>query len=111
MVRRSNAATRSVNMTQDADRKLAMVDMDDRLAVLNALGNYVQVFAPPPFQCYYSVSPEHAVKASRMVNKGIAGFVAKRLARFADLGTVTLQGVRGGQGTGLLHQHPRFQRG
>ena len=34
MVRHSNLETRQINMTQDADRKVAMVDMDDRLAVL-----------------------------------------------------------------------------
>lgn len=91
MVRHSNAETKSINMTQDADRKVAMVDMDDRLAVLDAMGIDFQVVAPPPFQCYYSVPVEHAVKASRMVNEGIAGFVAKRPDRFAGLGTVAMQ--------------------
>ena len=91
MVRHSNAETKSINMTQDADRKVAMVDMDDRLAVLDAMGIDFQVVAPPPFQCYYSVPVEHAVKGSRMVNEGIAGFVAKRPDRFAGLGTVAMQ--------------------
>ena len=90
MVRHSNAETKGINMTQDADRKVAMVDMDDRLAVLDAMGIDFQVVAPPPFQCYYSVPLEHAVKGSRMVNEGIAGFVAKRPDRFAGLGTVPL---------------------
>jgi aminocarboxymuconate-semialdehyde decarboxylase len=91
MVRHSNAETRAINMTQDTDRKVAMVDMDDRLAVLDAMGIDFQVVAPPPFQCYYSVAIEHAVKASRMVNDGLAAFVAKRPDRFAALGTVALQ--------------------
>lgn len=91
MVRHSNDETKGINITQDADRKVAMVDMDDRLAVLDAMGIDFQVVAPPPFQCYYSLPLEHAVKGSRMVNEGIAGFVAKRPDRFAGLGTVPLQ--------------------
>ena len=91
MVRHANADTKAVNMGQDADRKVAMVDMDDRLRVLDAMGIDFQVVAPPPFQCYYSVPVEHAVKASRMVNDGMAAFVAKKPDRFAALGTVPMQ--------------------
>ena len=91
MVRHANADTKAVNMGQDADRKVAMVDIDDRMAVLDAMGIDFQVVAPPPFQCYYSVPVEHAVKASRMVNDGVAAFVAKRTDRLAGLGTVPLQ--------------------
>jgi aminocarboxymuconate-semialdehyde decarboxylase len=91
MVRHSNAETRAINMQQDADRKVAMVDMDDRLKVLDAMGIDFQVVAPPPFQCYYSLPVEIAVKGSRMVNDGLAVFVAKRPDRFAALGTVALQ--------------------
>lgn len=91
MVRHSNDQTRAVNMQQDADRKVAMVDIDDRMRVLDAMGIDIQVVAPPPFQCYYSVPVEHAVKASRMVNDGIAEFVGKRPDRLAGLGTVALQ--------------------
>ena len=91
MVRHSNDETKSINRKQDQDRTLAMSDMDDRLKVLDKMGIDFQVVAPPPFQCYYQVELEHAVKATRMVNDGIAAFVAKRPDRFAGLGTVALQ--------------------
>ena len=91
MVKFSNDETRSVNQRQDQDRTSTMVDMDDRLKVLDKLGIDIQVVAPPPFQCYYSVAPEFAVPANRMVNDGVAAFVAKRPDRFAGLGTLAMQ--------------------
>lgn len=91
MVRHSNDETRAINQKQDADRKTAMSDLEDRLKVLDKMGIDFQVVAPPPFQCYYQVPVEHAVKASVMVNDGIAAFVARRPDRFAGLGTVALQ--------------------
>lgn len=90
MVQHSNAETRAINMQQDRDRTVAMTDFDDRMAVLDAMGIDMQLVAPPPPQCYYQSPLEHAVKASRMVNEGIAGFAAKRPDRLAGLGTVPL---------------------
>ena len=91
MVRHSNEATRSINRGQDKDRASTMVDMDDRLKVLDAMRIDFQLVAPTPFQCYYSLPVEHAVEGTRMVNDGIAAFVAKRPDRFAGLGTVAMQ--------------------
>ncbi|QJP16586.1 amidohydrolase [Starkeya sp. ORNL1] len=90
MAKYSNEETRAVNQRQDQDRATAMVDIDDRMKVLDKLGIDIQVVAPPPFQCYYTVDPEYAVPASRMVNDGVAAFVAKRPDRLAGLGTVAL---------------------
>lgn len=91
MVRHSNQQTKDINMQQDKDRAVAMTDLGDRLRVLDAQGIDVQVVAPPPFQCYYSVDAEHAAKAHRMVNDGVAAFCAKAPDRLAGLGAVTLQ--------------------
>lgn len=91
MVRHSNDGTRAVNRLQDQDLKLALTDIDDRMRVLDAMGIDLQVVAPPPFQCYYSVALEPAVRATRMVNDGVATFVAKRPDRLAGLGVVPLQ--------------------
>jgi aminocarboxymuconate-semialdehyde decarboxylase len=91
MVKFSNPETKSINQRQDADRKVAMIDIDDRIKVLDAMRIDFQVVAPPPFQCYYSMPQEHAAVASRMVNDGIAAYVEKRPDRFAGLGTVTMQ--------------------
>lgn len=90
MVKHSNEETKAINMQQDKDRTVAMTDIDDRMAVLDAMGIDIQVVAPPPFQCYYQSPLEHCVKASRMVNEGIAEWVAKRPDRLAGLGTVPL---------------------
>ena len=92
MVKHANEETRAVNAQQDADRMpVAMTDSADRVAVLDAQGIDIQVVAPPPPQCYYQSPPEHAIKASQMVNDGLAEWVAQRPDRFAGLGTVPLQ--------------------
>jgi aminocarboxymuconate-semialdehyde decarboxylase len=91
MVRHSNALNREVNAQQEADRKVAMVDVEDRMKVLDAQGIDIQVVAPVPVQCYYSIPLEHAVKASRMVNDGVAAFVGQKPDRLVGLGTVPLQ--------------------
>lgn len=92
MVKHSNEETRKVNVQQDKDRMpVAMSDVKDRIAVLDAQGIDMQVIAPPPPQCYYQSPIEHAIKGSQMVNDGIAEWIAPHPDRFAGLGTVALQ--------------------
>ena len=92
MVRYANDETNAVNAQQEKDRgSVAMASRDDRLAVLDAQGIDRQVVAPPPPQCYYQSPIEHAAKASRMVNDGMAEWVEGAPDRFAGLGTVPLQ--------------------
>lgn len=92
MVKHANDETRTVNRKQDEDRlPIAMADLADRVAVLDAQGIDWQVVAPPPPQCYYQSPVEHAIKGSRLVNDGMAEWVAQRSDRFAGLGTVPLQ--------------------
>ena len=55
------------------------------------MGIDLQVCAPPPPQCYYTVPLDIAVPATRMVNDGIAAFCAARPDRFIGLGSVPLQ--------------------
>lgn len=90
MVMYSNDATKALNMKQDKDRTEAMVDRDDRVAVLDAQGIDVQVVAPIPFQCFYQSPAEHCVAASRIVNDGLAEWVGGRPDRFVGLGTVPM---------------------
>ena len=87
----SNAATREINAVQDADRRETMVSQSDRIAVLDAMGIDLQIVAPLPPQCYYDIPLDHAVRASRMVNDGVAAWVEAAPERFAGLGTVPLQ--------------------
>ncbi|WP_127145580.1 amidohydrolase family protein [Pelagibacterium montanilacus] len=92
MMRYSNDETRGINRLQEQDRATAMVDVEDRIRVLDAMGIDVQVVAPPPPQCYYTVPLEIAVKGTQLVNDGMAAFAAARPDRLAAMGSVPLQG-------------------
>jgi aminocarboxymuconate-semialdehyde decarboxylase len=83
--------TKALNRKQDADRRPNMTDIAVRLADMDAAGIDLQVIMPPPPQCTYTVPLEIAVQAARIVNDGMAGFVAQRPDRFTALGTVPLQ--------------------
>jgi aminocarboxymuconate-semialdehyde decarboxylase len=54
------------------------------------MGIDFQLVMPPPPQCYYAVPLDIAVRAARIVNDGIAEFVAKMPDRFAGLGSVPM---------------------
>jgi aminocarboxymuconate-semialdehyde decarboxylase len=85
-------ATRAVNALQEADvGDVLYRDLESRLRTMDEMGVDMQVVAPAPNQCYYTLDPEVAGTAHRMVNEGIAAFLARRPDRFAGLGTVTLQ--------------------
>jgi aminocarboxymuconate-semialdehyde decarboxylase len=45
---------------------------------------------PPPPQCYYTVPLDIAVEAARIVNDGLADYVARKPDRFVALGTVPM---------------------
>jgi aminocarboxymuconate-semialdehyde decarboxylase len=85
----ANAETKALSQKQEADIG-ARAGIDDRLADLDAMGIDVQLIAPPPPQCYYTVPLEIAVKATRMVNDGIAAFCAKKSDRFKGFGAVPM---------------------
>jgi aminocarboxymuconate-semialdehyde decarboxylase len=82
--------TRALNARQDADRIELMISHGKRLADLDAMGIDLQVVMCPPPQCYYAVPLDIAVKAARIVNEGIAAYVAARPDRFVALGTVPM---------------------
>jgi aminocarboxymuconate-semialdehyde decarboxylase len=83
--------TRALNGLQDAARTSRMTQYDERLQDLDDMGLDMQVVMPPPPQCYFTLAPEVAVPAIRMVNDGIAEYVSGRPDRFVGLGTVPLQ--------------------
>lgn len=86
----ANDATREVNGKQGVDRDLTIKDLEDRIAVLDALGIDIQVVAPAPFQTYYQSPVEEAIKGTRMVNDGIHDWVAQRPDRLVGLGTLPM---------------------
>src|ERR1700685_1963280 len=59
------------------------------------MGIDVQIIAPPPPQCYYTVPLDIAVKAAQMVNDGIAAFCAQKADRLKPLGSVPM--IDGGE--------------
>ena len=83
--------TQALNRKQDADRRPNMVDMAVRLADMDAAGIDLQVIMPPPGQCTYTVPAGLAAQAARIINDGMAAFVAQKPERFAALGTVPMQ--------------------
>jgi aminocarboxymuconate-semialdehyde decarboxylase len=85
----ANAETRALSQKQEADIR-ARAGHDHRLADLDAMGIDVQIIAPPPPQCYYTVPLEIAVKATQMVNDGIAEFCAVKSERLKGFGAVPM---------------------
>ncbi len=81
--------TKALSAKQEADIG-ACFRLDRRLADLDAMGIDVQTIAPPPPQCYYTVPLDIAVKATRLVNDGIAAFCAQKPDRLKPFGTVPM---------------------
>jgi aminocarboxymuconate-semialdehyde decarboxylase len=85
----ADAQTRALGQKQEADIR-ARVGHDHRLADLDAMGIDVQIIAPPPPQCYYTVPIEIAVQATQIVNDGIAEFCAMKPERLKGFGAVPM---------------------
>jgi len=54
------------------------------------MGIDMQMIAPPPLQCYYTVPLDIAVKAAQIVNDGIAAYCAKHADRLKGFGSVPM---------------------
>jgi aminocarboxymuconate-semialdehyde decarboxylase len=85
----SNAETKALNQKQEADIR-ERVGHEHRLADLDAMGIDMQLIAPPPPQCYYTVPLDISVKATQIVNDGVAEFCAKAPDRFKGFGSVPM---------------------
>src|SRR6516165_5833035 len=86
----ADAATKALSAKQEKDIRARIAGYDERLAEMDAMGIDMQLIMPPPNQCTYSVPLDIAVKAARLVNEGLAQYVAKKPDRFIALGTVPL---------------------
>jgi aminocarboxymuconate-semialdehyde decarboxylase len=82
--------TRALSRKQEEEIRARITGYDERLADLDTMGIDVQLVMPPPIQCYYTVPIEIAVAAARMINDGLAEYVARKPDRFVALGTVPL---------------------
>src|SRR5262249_31864424 len=74
--------TKALNQRQEADRRSRMTGYDERLADLDAMGIDLQLVCPPPAQCYTTLPLDITVSAVRMVNDGVAEYIARRPDRF-----------------------------
>jgi aminocarboxymuconate-semialdehyde decarboxylase len=90
----STPDTKAINAQQEIDRRSRMTGhgagLSERLRDLDDMGIDIQVVMPPPPQCYYTVPIEISVKASQVVNNGMAEYVARKPDRFIALGTVPM---------------------
>jgi len=86
----ADAETKALNGKQEVDLRERMAGNDERLRDLDNMGIDVQLVCPPPPQCYYTVPLDIAVPATRMVNDGLAEFIAKRPDRYVGLGGVPM---------------------
>jgi aminocarboxymuconate-semialdehyde decarboxylase len=82
--------TKAVSDKQEIDLRMRITGYDQRLAELDAMGIDMQLIMPPPPQCYYTVPLDIAVTAARMVNDGLAEYVAGKPDRFVALGSVPM---------------------
>jgi aminocarboxymuconate-semialdehyde decarboxylase len=85
------AETKELNKRQDAERRPRMAGVDDRFADMEAMGLDWQLVSPAPPQCYYAVPAEIGATAARLINDGIAAYVAQHPDRLAALGSVPMQ--------------------
>ena len=85
----ADAASKTLSQKQEADVR-SRSGHEQRLSDLDAMGIDVQIIAPPPPQCYYTVPLDIAVKATRIVNDGIAEFCATHSERFKGFGAVPM---------------------
>jgi aminocarboxymuconate-semialdehyde decarboxylase len=98
----ASAETKALTLKQEEDIRTRITGYDDRLADLDKMGLDMQLVMPPPNQCFYTVPLEIAVQASRMVNDGLAEYVARKPDRFVALGTVPL--MSGGEAANELER-------
>jgi aminocarboxymuconate-semialdehyde decarboxylase len=98
----ANAETRALSQKQEDDIRARITGYDERLVDLDNMGIDIQLVMPPPNQCYYTVPLDIAVAASRMVNDGLAEYVARKADRFVGLGTVPL--AHGGEAANELER-------
>src|SRR5260221_5072109 len=87
----ADAPTREINAQQEKDVSEVMTTIDRRLFDLDKMGIDIQVVAPAPGQCYYSIDPKIAEAAHRLANEGAVEYCSRKSDRFVRLGVVTLQ--------------------
>jgi aminocarboxymuconate-semialdehyde decarboxylase len=86
-----DAASKEINAQQEKDVREVMTTIDRRLSDLDKMGIDIQVVAPAPGRCYYSIDPKIEEAAHRLANEGVVEYCSRKSDRFVGLGVVTLQ--------------------
>ena len=89
----ANELTRQINQQQNVDRMPHLTTVDHRLIDMDKMGIDLQTIIPPPFQAYYWLDPDAGMKASQLVNDGLAEIVDDMPDRFVAFGNIPLQDV------------------
>src|SRR6201992_1516456 len=87
----ADAFSKEINAQQEKDVAEVMTKIDRGLRDIDKMGIDIQVVAPAPGQCYYTVDTKIAEQAHRLANDGVAEFCSRQPDRFVGLGVVTLQ--------------------
>src|ERR1700692_1698561 len=87
----ADAATKEINAQQEKDVSEVMTTIDRRVLDPDKMGIDIQVVAPAPGQCYYSVDPKIAEAAHRIANDGVVEYCSRKPDRFVGLGVGALQ--------------------
>src|SRR6202051_4128205 len=74
----ADAASREINAQQEKDVSEVMTTIDRRLRDLAGMGMDIQVVAPAPGQCYYSIDAKIAEAAHRLANDGVVEFCSRK---------------------------------
>ena len=81
---------KALNAKQEADRRTRITGLDngldERLRDMDDMGLDMQLVMPPPPQCYFTVPVEIAIKATQVLNDGIAAYVAAAAGRVRSRG-------------------------
>ena len=87
----STPETKDLMAKQAADIAPGIRPTDVRFKTMDEMGVDMQLICPGPPQLYYTVPVEFAAPATRVLNDGIAEYVAKHTDRLVALGGVPLQ--------------------
>ena len=87
----ANEATRDVNAAQAETIHEPLTSIERRISDMDEMGIDVQAVSPAPLQYYYSLAPELARDASRMINDHIAGMCDAYPDRLVGLANVPMQ--------------------
>ncbi len=87
----STPETKQIMAKQAADIREGIRTTDVRFRVMDDMGVDMQLICPGPPQLFYTVPVDIGVKATRMLNDGIAEYVGKHTDRLVALGGVPLQ--------------------